>query len=409
MIDALGTIGAAHRHRVRGGVTDERVELPVEEIGRCCTVALAHLEDTLRRSRRDDGLYHSYNLVSFPSDDEAAVAHLGPMLEGQVAVLSSGLLDGRGCMEVVEALFESDLHRADQDSFMLYPAIVRPPFLDRNTLTEAQVARAPFLAGPLDDRWRELFVQDGSGALHFAPGLPHIGALRSVLADLGATVDESSVVEEIYEELFEHAAFTGRSGAMYGYEGIGSIYWHMVAKLLLAVQERQVEAGDRGDAPEVVDGLVRAYRRIRDGLGFRKTPDEYGAFPTDCYSHTPAGAGAKQPGMTGQVKEEVLARLGELGLRVEGGTLSLGSPVIDPTELFGGDLRGEVVLTFCGVAIAVVIGESSTIRTTWSDGRTEVTTGSELDRAVAREIFARSGAVERVELTLGRGRLRATS
>ena len=32
----------------------------------------------------------------------------------------------------------------------------------------------------------------------------------------------------------------------------------------------------------------------------------------DPYSHTPGGAGAKQPGMTGQVKEEVITRLGEL-------------------------------------------------------------------------------------------------
>ena len=32
-------------------------------------------------------------------------------------------------------------------------------------------------------------------------------------------------------------SFTGRSGAFYKYEGLGSIYWHMVSKLLVAVQE----------------------------------------------------------------------------------------------------------------------------------------------------------------------------
>ena len=36
-----------------------------------------------------------------------------------------------------------------------------------------------------------------------------------------------------------------------------------------------------------------------------KTPEEYGAFPFDAYSHTPYNSGAKQPGMTGQVKEEI--------------------------------------------------------------------------------------------------------
>ena len=37
--------------------------------------------------------------------------------------------------------------------------------------------------------------------------------------------------------------------------------------------------------------------------------------PTDPYSHTPGFAGVQQPGMTGQVKEEILTRWGELGLR----------------------------------------------------------------------------------------------
>ena len=30
--------------------------------------------------------------------------------------------------------------------------------------------------------------------------------------------------------------FTGRSGSFFAYEGLGSIYWHMVSKLLLAVR-----------------------------------------------------------------------------------------------------------------------------------------------------------------------------
>ena len=45
----------------------------------------------------------------------------------------------------------------------------------------------------------------------------------------------------------------------------------------------------------------------------------YGAFPTDPYSHTPAGKGAQQPGMTGQVKEDVISRFGELGVEVKNG------------------------------------------------------------------------------------------
>ena len=39
-------------------------------------------------------------------------------------------------------------------------------------------------------------------------------------------------------------------------------------------------------------------------FGKVKTVRSYGAFPSDPYSHTPAHAGAQQPGMTGQVKED---------------------------------------------------------------------------------------------------------
>ena len=68
--------------------------------------------------------------------------------------------------------------------------------------------------------------------------------------------------------------------------------------------------------------MADVYYDIRQGIGFNKTPEVYGAFPTDPYSHTPAGQGAKQPGMTGQVKEEILTRLGEMGAFVEQGCLS---------------------------------------------------------------------------------------
>ena len=107
------------------------------------------------------------------------------------------------------------------------------------------------------------------------------------------------------------------------FEGLGSIYWHMVSKLLLTVMEchesaAKSAAGEEpaGDETDSSAALAAAYDHIRDGLGFRKTAELQGAFPCDPYSHTPAHRGAQQPGMTGAVKEEVLARWGELGVRV---------------------------------------------------------------------------------------------
>ena len=75
---------------------------------------------------------------------------------------------------------------------------------------------------------------------------------------------------DIYEEVFNHQAFTGRSGTFFGYEGLGSIYWHMVSKLLLAVQECCFKAIERGEKQEFVDRLVEHYYAIQQELALEK-------------------------------------------------------------------------------------------------------------------------------------------
>jgi hypothetical protein len=118
------------------------------------------------------------------------------------------------------------------------------------------------------------------------------------------------------------------------------------------------EASDAG-APEL-PALVAHYRRVRDGLGWRKTPAEYGAFPADPYSHTPAEGGAQQPGMTGQVKEEILARWGELGLRFEAGQIRFDPVLLDAAEV---PVDGALSFTLNRVPYAVRRGATTRVRT----------------------------------------------
>ena len=82
----------------------------------------------------------------------------------------------------------------------------------------------------------------------------------------------------------------------------------MVAKLLLAVQERVFEARELG-APER-QALCGFYRRGRDGLGYRKSVAAHGAFPADPYSHTPGEGGAQPP----VARHERVGRLARFGL-----------------------------------------------------------------------------------------------
>ncbi|MDP2008508.1 MAG: hypothetical protein Q8K45_22770 [Rubrivivax sp.] len=284
------------------------------------------VDATLHNARRDDGLFDSYSLVHF-APGRAEVSRLYPMLEGQVALLSCGFLSLADAVLLLQRLFDSALFTADRQSFLLYPDRALPGFLERNRL-DADALALPVVQRLLAAGRSDLLQQQSDGTVRFAPALANRGDLEAAGADLGAEIESLAAA---YERLLKHHAFTGRSGTMFGYEGLGCIYWHMVAKLLLAVQERVFEAADLA-APEL-PALQQFYRRVRDGLGYRKSVAAYGAFPADPYSHTPGEGGAQQPGMTGQVKEEILTRWGELGLRVRDGWVQFQPVLLDAAEM----------------------------------------------------------------------------
>ena len=313
----------------RGSAGREPATAPAGLLVALARDLLPLVDASLHANRRGDGLFHSYNLVDFGSG-AAEVAHLYPMLEGQVALLSCGFLSLVESVALLEALFAGPLYTADRHSFLLYPDRQLPGFLERNRL-DAEALALPVTQALLAAGRSDLLQRQSDGTVRFAPALANRGDLEAAGADLGVALQP---LAEAYDRVLNHHAFTGRSGTMFGYEGLGCIYWHMVAKLLLAVQERVFEAAD-AKAPEL-PALKDFYRRVRDGLGYRKTPAAYGAFTADTYSHTPGEGGAQQPGMTGQVKEEVLTRWGELGLRMRAGRLRLQPVLLDHAELPAG-------------------------------------------------------------------------
>jgi hypothetical protein len=167
----------------------------------------------------------------------------------------------------------------------------------------------------------------------------------------------------------------------------------------------------------VVDALASAYDEVRDGLGFRKTPDVYGAFPSDPYSHTPRGRGAQQPGMTGQVKEEILTRLGELGIEVGNGQLRFVPRLLRREEFFakphrfdyvnfgGQETRWEmgancIGFTYCQTPICYQLSESDEIYIEWKDSRRERIGANALSAETSASIFGRSGEILRLTVLL---------
>jgi hypothetical protein len=182
------------------------------------------------------------------------------------------------------------------------------------------------------------------------------------------------------------------------------------------VQEVCVRAERDGTPAAVRESLARHYDRVRAGLGFEKDATRWGAFPTDPYSHTPAGRGAQQPGMTGQVKEEILTRLGELGVRVEGGRVAfrprllhakefLAAPAV--LEAYGHDGEpvrvdvpaGGLAFTWCAVPVVYVREDGpGWLRVTTRDGRATTSATDELDLETSRLLLERRGAIARIEV-----------
>ena len=228
-------------------------------------------------------------------------------------------------------------------------------------------------------------------------------------------------VLEVWEELFDHRSYTGRSGTFFGYEGLGSIYWHMVSKLLLAVQETFMRASHEGADRSRLAEIATHYYEIRSGLGITKNPAEYGAFPIDPYSHTPGNAGVQQPGMTGQVKEDMISRWGELGVVVAEGRIRFHPDLLRESEFLSHaaeftyyDALGnqqtlpigaaELAFTYCQVPIIYHLSSDCKILIRYRDGTRRELVGLELDRDSSEEIFSRHGNISSIGVALTPGR-----
>jgi len=425
VMNALGSAGTAYRASVYAGASNETADVTKSGLGELLELAQAHIDHALAANRRKDGLFHSYLTLAF-GHGTASVQPLQLMLEGQVAMLSSGLLSPSDAVEVLKALRKSALYWPEQHTYLLYPNKDLPGFLTKNAFPLKRLETSPLVAAleaAGDDRL--VVVDPYDGLAHFGGALRNAEDLDALLGTLSEDPRYSDLVSSersqllaLFEEVFDHRSFTGRSGTFFAYEGLGSVYWHMVSKLLLAVQENYFAALDAGVDGGVVDALVEAYYDVRAGLGFQKTPAEFGAFPTDPYSHTPETGQARQPGMTGQVKEELMTRMGELGVRIGDGTLRFEPSLLRPSEYLqeASDFRyvdadgalnsvsvPEAGLAFTFAQTPVVYERTdgpAKVRVQLSDGSSKTFEQARLDRDTSRSVFARDGRVSAIYVSL---------
>jgi len=426
ILDALGEASSQFRTTVYDSAfSGDRVMLKTVDLVAFLKTSLEYIDHTIDANRREDGLYHAYNLMT-ATDEGVEITHLYEMLEGQVAVLSSGYLNPEQALEVLTSLRNSAIYTERQHSYLLYPDRELTRFVDKNIIPSNDIGRSELLKALVAAGDTSLVEMDSQGGYHFNGNFNNVDSAKAVLESLKdngykqLVEQENSLIEEIFENVFNHRQFTGRSGGMYAYEGLGSIYWHMVSKLLLAALENFRKAIEQDIDPVIIGKLADCYFDIRAGIGFNKTPDNYGAFPTDPYSHTPGFAGAKQPGMTGQVKEEVITRLMELGIIVSEGAICFKPLILRKSEFLSAadtlvyfDIVGEqqsvelaagqLGFTYCQVPVVYSLADKTSISISYADGTQNNLSGDSIDAQTSMSIFDKTGEVCKIEVALKPG------
>ena len=120
--------------------------------------------------------------------------------------------------------------------------------------------------------------------------------------------------------------------------------------------------------------------------------------------------------MTGQVKEEVLTRLGELGLRVEDGQIVFRPVLLRASEwreapgtfeyvdVLGHDgtvdlPAGSLAFTFCQVPVVYKQAEALKVRVVMADGTAVECPDGRVPADLSESIFGRRGEVDLIEVS----------
>ncbi|MDF1694401.1 MAG: hypothetical protein P1U56_01125 [Saprospiraceae bacterium] len=429
MVDELGSAASDFRNHVyQQSFWGKKRTISMDGLKRFIKSAIGHMDHTIHSNKRSDNLFHAYNLLTFDVD-EVKISYLSEMLEGQVAVLSSGVMTAEESLEILDGLKKSSLFRPDQYSYILYPNKQLLGFLEKNIIPNELVESSALFQQLLKDGNNQIIEKDVFGKTHFNGNFRNVQDLNTALSAFENSQykelveQEKEVLGDIFETVFNHKAFTGRSGTFFGYEGLGSIYWHMVSKLLLAVQETCLRAIEDKVDPSISGRLLEHFYEINEGIGVHKSPSLYGAFPTDPYSHTPANKGAQQPGMTGQVKEDILSRYGELGVFVENGSLYFNPCLLRKEEFLVNDKvfnyldvsgnkqriqlsSGELAFTYCQVPIVYKISDEEKLIVVNSDNSTDTIHSLRLNMVQSIQVFKRTNELKQIEVFINSSRLK---
>jgi len=121
--------------------------------------------------------------------------------------------------------------------------------------------------------------------------------------------------------------------------------------------------------------------------------------------------------MTGQVKEDVLCRFGELGVFVNNGMLQFNPRLLRSEEFLEASKtftysnvnkevktiqleKDTLCFTYCQIPIIYNLGDENAVKVDFTDGKTLQFNTHSLDTETSKKVFSRTGEVETIMVSL---------
>ncbi|UCH14888.1 MAG: hypothetical protein JSV22_02715, partial [Bacteroidales bacterium] len=224
ILDMLGRAGSDYREKIySNSISGKKINIPVNELLEFFKITLDYIDHSIIANKRGDGLYHAYNLMKVESNGGISIRYLYEMLEGQVAILSSGFLNTDEVVDLLDALRASKMYRKDQNSYTLYPDRQLDRFIEKNNIPARLAEKSELIKKLIKDNNRNIVLKDVKGNLHFNGAFRNAAMLRESLDRLKKNYKELvekdyKLILDIFEKIFDHQSFTGRSGTFYKYE-----------------------------------------------------------------------------------------------------------------------------------------------------------------------------------------------
>ena len=234
ILDKLGDAAEKYREKIYdNGFSGERMNIAKKDILGMLNLVLTYIDHSIDLNKRNDGLYHAYNVIGIKKDS-ISIRHLYEMLEGQVALLSSGYLSGEESVRVLRALRSSQLYRADQRAYILYPNRTLPRFREKNIIPGNLLKKSKYLQNSAKAKDPQIIKKDAEGLLHFNAAFSNGRLLKQKLEELDVDPNEIDTIMDIYESVFDHQSFTGRAGTFINMKDLAAYtgIWHQSFCLL---------------------------------------------------------------------------------------------------------------------------------------------------------------------------------